>query len=605
VRDEVVVSVQKALRLAHRDPEHISALRTILAIIRKYATKLTPTTTIETTVDLDAHLTRALDDLKILLERAASGTSLDPLLASLQSFVKHLTTDPPEVNSDLHAFFTDLGSWFDAVLDRSEYVISLEGTSSLQELCDRARTLLTNPDVAGPSQDIRQILSFTSSFTSALSHDRALMRLTSTLDAFSIDMETLQQDALIAPGKWREELWRDFIAWVVPKILKALRNVPMPRVEYMDRNVDLALDSFVLASTDGEDVRTSASASLPPDHVELQNWNEVPLGDGEDPQTGTRTSARVHVDGLRVSASAVGYYLRYKGWWIGYSDEGVLDVSVGGENTDGLGLDIDLETDSTAWHPPPSEVDSEPDKPLFVATLVHATIPELAFTFSKSKHWILNKLFVRPILSGSVGKKVLGGMLEGQIKSGLEALEGVMRGVRKAAERRARARTAEEKVDGPGWRDYWEGLLEEVTPSEDVTEGNEAEETSYLDSNLTATLKGVVHTSTTQPIGPSSSSQAPSETVLAIGAGTHLFPYKGGPYNESPAPPPAQVAGEAMEEVKEAAEGAVDTTRGIVEGACDTTTGIVHDIEGAGERFGERESVERRRTGWRSSVFDL
>jgi hypothetical protein len=606
LRDEIVTRVQQTLLLAHRDPDHISALRTMLAIIRKYSSEFTPTTAIKPTVDLDIHLTRAFDDLKILLERGASGTSLDPLIASLRSFMKHLTTDPPEVNSDLHAFFTDLGSWFDAALDRAEYITSREGTSLLQDLYDRARMLLTDSEIEGPSQDMRQMSSFTSSFVSALSHDRALTRLTNALDALSVDTETFRQDALTAPGKWREELWRDLVAWVVPKILKALRNVPMPRVEYMDRNVDLALDSFVLASTDGEDTSTSASASFPPDRVELQNWNEVPLGDDGGLQTGTRTTARIHVDGLRVSATAVGYYLRYKGWWMGYSDEGVLDVSVGGANTDGLVVDIDLETDSNGWRPSISgEVNSDFDKPFFVVTSVHTIIPELSFTFSKSKHWILNKLFVRPILSGSIGKKVLGGMLEGQTKSGLEALEGVMRGVRKGAESRARARAKNEKMEAPVWRDYWEGLLEEVAPSEKVVEGNEVEEPHHLESNLTASVKGIVHTSTTQPITPSSSPPTPSETVLAIGAGTHLFPRKGGPYNEPPAPSPAQVAGEAMDEVREAAEDAADTTRGVVEGADDVGRGILQDVEGAGERFSERESVERQRTGWRSSVFDL
>ena len=83
-------------------------------------------------------------------------------------------------------------------------------------------------------------------------------------------MKNLRHDAL-APGKWREEVWRDLVEWVVPKILKALSSVSIPRVEYMDPNVDLALDSFLMTSADDDGVGTSASASLAPDHVELQN----------------------------------------------------------------------------------------------------------------------------------------------------------------------------------------------------------------------------------------------------------------------------------------------------------------------------------------------
>jgi hypothetical protein len=77
----------------------------------------------------------------------------------------------------------------------------------------------------------------------------------------------------------------------------------MPRVEYMDRNVDLALDSFLMTSAVDGCRGTSASSSLAPDYVELQNWNEVRLDDGSNAQALART---------RKTARAIGYYLRSK-----------------------------------------------------------------------------------------------------------------------------------------------------------------------------------------------------------------------------------------------------------------------------------------------------
>jgi hypothetical protein len=44
-------------------------------------------------------------------------------------------------------------------------------------------------------------------------------------------------------------------------------------------------------------------------------------------------------------------------------------------------------------------------------------------------------------------------MLEGQTKSGLEALEGVMRGVRKGVERRERAKDEKVEIEAPMGRD--------------------------------------------------------------------------------------------------------------------------------------------------------
>jgi hypothetical protein len=100
LEDEVIDRVQETITRAHRNPQYRSALRTMLKIIRKYTTKFLLTAssvprdspiTIEPIIDLDKHITLVLADLKIFLERCASGTALDPLLAAFRSFVIHIS----------------------------------------------------------------------------------------------------------------------------------------------------------------------------------------------------------------------------------------------------------------------------------------------------------------------------------------------------------------------------------------------------------------------------------------------------------------------------------------------------------------------------------
>jgi len=68
----------------------------MLKTIRKYTTKFllaassVSPITIEPIIDLDKHITLVLADLKIFLERCASGTALDPLLAAFRSFIIHI-----------------------------------------------------------------------------------------------------------------------------------------------------------------------------------------------------------------------------------------------------------------------------------------------------------------------------------------------------------------------------------------------------------------------------------------------------------------------------------------------------------------------------------
>ena len=96
LKDEVINRVRETITRAHRNPQYRSALRTMLKIIRKYTTKFLLAAssvsrdspiTIEPIIDLDKHITLVLADLKVFLERCASGTALDPLLAAFRSFI--------------------------------------------------------------------------------------------------------------------------------------------------------------------------------------------------------------------------------------------------------------------------------------------------------------------------------------------------------------------------------------------------------------------------------------------------------------------------------------------------------------------------------------
>ncbi|KIM78340.1 hypothetical protein PILCRDRAFT_824550, partial [Piloderma croceum F 1598] len=618
LKDEFVDRVQETIIRAHKTPQYRSALRTMIKVIRKYTTKLSLAAssipqgspiTIDPTIDLDRHVARALLDLKILLERCASGTPLDPFLAALKSFVIHISTAPNDtsITTDIEEFFSDLGRWLDASLCRLEYVTSQEGISSLENLYTRARTLLT--DTSTPwAQDFGKLSFLADSFIIALTHDRALTRFMNALDAFSVHARNLRRDALKASvrthQKWREELWRDLAGWVMPRVLRMLRSVPMPRVEYMDANIDLALDSLLLTSSK---TGVGASASLAPDHVLLQNWSEIRLDmtDGANSRALTSTRMRLHVDDLRLSARGVGYYLRYKGL-VGYSDEGIGSLDVGRREKvgDGLSFDIEVEMDTASW----DNLSNDCDK-LFAVSSVNATIPGLSVSLDKSQHRILNKLFIQPLAAGLVGRTVLGRVVEGQVRKGLEALELVLRGIVRGAERKAEERTMEGdemETEGPEWGDYWEALLDGVTPTDDVTE-EEGNEPPLVESNTAATLKGIVHTTTTQQHPSASSPPTPSETVLAVGAGAQLFPNKGVPHSPplSPSTAAANVAREVVDEAEEAIEAVGDVVGGIVEGAVDDAARMRVDVDNAEVRFEARESVEKRRKGWRSSVFNL
>ncbi|KAJ7128106.1 hypothetical protein C8R46DRAFT_972805 [Mycena filopes] len=594
VRGIVVGRVQEIVLQAHRNPEHQAAISAILIILRKYSEKLTAVAesteqpvTIDTQIDVSTPFYEAVLDFKVLLERFASGRSLDPLLRVFKTAVADVLDAPTEAGAEVKRYFTDLGRWMERALAEPQFAASRLGTRTAEELYDAGRLLLAAESNAQWARDIRSLMAEAHSFAQALESDASTQRLIKSLQSVLSALRGLAKDLLSsgsnAQHKWRNELLKDLLGWLVPRILKSLRSLPMPRVEFQNGMFDIAIDALLLTSA-------SASASLAPDHIWVQNWNEVKvdMAASASPETSSRT--RVHIDGVRVAAHGIGYYFKYKGA-IPYSDEGVLDVDIGRPDAVGEGLTVDLEIETT------QEERDTPGAPLFKVVDVNVSVPGLAFVITHSKHWILNSVLLQP-LAGPAVRVVLAHILEQQIRRGVEWADRWISTIFvEAAQFNALRRTPGES---PLMEDYWNAVLT-VTPA--FVQSHEDDSGPAVETHTEPTFKGFIHTTITLP-DDSDAPSPPEETILAIGGGAQLFPNKGGPYDVDE-PTVAEVAREAVEEVQEAVVESVGKTREVVEAAEDEAVRIRGEFERAEERKIAREKFERHRGGWRSRAFDL
>jgi hypothetical protein len=122
-------------------------------------------------------------------------------------------------------------------------MLLLAKASHLSNIYTRAHILLTDSSTPW-AQDLHTLSSLSDAFLTAYSRDRASTRFANA------HVRKYRGDVLTASAraqrKWREELWRDLVEWVLPRVLRMLKSVPMPWVEYTDANLDLALDSLML-----------------------------------------------------------------------------------------------------------------------------------------------------------------------------------------------------------------------------------------------------------------------------------------------------------------------------------------------------------------------
>ncbi|KAI0746172.1 hypothetical protein C8Q76DRAFT_706217 [Earliella scabrosa] len=418
LRAAIIRRLQEAVARAHRQPSFQAAFRTILALSRKYAAKVrmaadvastaqAPDIRVTPVVWADPMFARALKDLKILLERISSGRSLDALFDALGSLVSDIVTAPADVLSEspnkaaMRDWFASLGEWLDSALADADYATSRIGQVRIEVLYDDARRIadeaLSDPDSQWVKH-LRTLLGEVEAFVANLRADRTTGNLVQKLEDLvsavaAVGTSTAPKVAREKVERARRDAWKGLVLWLLPRVMRVVSAIPMPRVEFVSETIEAAVDALLLTAPrarDGEALRgetLGVQTSLLPDRVRVESWNELVVevdttaqdseqgeihpkspgswmdwiagtGHSRDrpfightatsnptshtrtrttTMTWTRTRAKIHVEGIRVSSHDVAYYVHYKGArccgvrlpCTAYEDEGLVSVDVG------------------------------------------------------------------------------------------------------------------------------------------------------------------------------------------------------------------------------------------------------------------------------------
>ncbi|RPD68312.1 hypothetical protein L226DRAFT_617578 [Lentinus tigrinus ALCF2SS1-7] len=313
-------------------------------------------------------------------------------------------------------FARRVGDWLDRALADPSFASSRVGQVRIEFLYDEARRIVDR-SLSDPGshwvQHIRTLISEVDAFAAGLQKDRTTQKLVNALsnlvtsfkDATATALWTAPKIARNRAERAKQEAMKSFMLWLLPRVLRAVSAIPMPRVEFVNNTVEAAIDALLLTAPTGGSRSESLGmqASLVPDRMRVESWNEVvvevdntvmdsavsdipqksssplmTLFAGMSPsanhghqslesrmtrtttQTRTRTRARVHVEGMRGDAHDVAYYVLYKGAQCcgmplpctSYEDEGLISVDIGetaasSATGTGLSFDVELEFDSS------------------------------------------------------------------------------------------------------------------------------------------------------------------------------------------------------------------------------------------------------------------
>ncbi|TFY83363.1 hypothetical protein EWM64_g649 [Hericium alpestre] len=623
LQDSVVRRVQDVMLLAHSDPPHRRALRTILGLVRKHAEKLKAsvqsaadgpaTVEIEASVYVEPRLAEALLRLKDLLSRFAAGHPLDPLIYSFRKVLVEIINIPVQEESSIRSYLHAVGIWLDQALNERSFATSPEGSRSLEQLYDRGRELLATERDSALLQDARTFLEELQTFMRALTSDKATSAFVAALDELAVSLEVLGisliSDAAAIARQRRTELMKTALGWLLPRIFYHVKAIPIPRIEYKDDSFEIAIGPALLTPA-------SACASLLPDHLRIENLSEVSITTaGPDRQRGQADAdvdianrMHIHLDGMRVSASGLGYRFLLKGL-VGYEDQGLLSLEAGGSGVIAEGLKIDIVLDMVV---PTGDEDydtatGDQQNAFFHVHSIHVDIPGLHFAIDRSRHWIFNKLLVQP-LSGFVVRQVLGRLLETRLRVALDGLGQTLGQICRQAVKNA----AHEERSSPSYQDYWTAVLQSIEVSAGIVDAedegrgsSEPESQPTMATNTNVSRKGITQTTVEEPdleAGPSGTS---SETVMAIGIVPQVVQGETGAYAEDDSERHQPTFGFAITSIREGLEIGEDKATKIAVDAAKSAERANLEVVRAEKRWTMRQQMERRRSGWKSDAFNL
>ena len=560
---------------------------------------------------MDPHLSAALENVRVILERF-SGHNLDLLLTKVSRVVSDIG-DASETG--LPAWLNATSAWVDQSLRHPGWLGTEEGREEGGRLYDWVVRLFTEDPTL--KADGRGILDEVHAIISGLKDDRAISR--AALATRRLEEHVANFGAAVAGDmlmrEWprlKQELWNDVFRWLLPRILRVISVIPLPRVELKSDALDLVFDRLTLSSP-----------SFIPDHIRITNYSDVLLDASDATSDGSyeftsSTRSKIAIDGLRISAQDIAYYMNAKGpVYTGWLDSGLLTIDVGQQGTSGGGIKIAVDLEFAS-----QKLSHTDNVDLFKVLEVKVDVPGLKFILNDTRHWIFNKVILQP-LAGPIIRRLLSFVLSAQIRNYLETLNRSLARIRDTA-------TTHADGDGasPSLQDYLIALLTQGqagglgggfrrsrTPSpsssrfrgrgsdhssESRNEEEGAADTIKTRTHIEPTAKGIIRTSITETVD----GDPINETSIAVGIGEQILPGVGGP-NEELTPTLVDEARRAMDEVDHLRE---QVGRGATEVKTEInkTRDIVQQrMERAAVRLQKQREREGRKGGWRSDAFDL
>ncbi|KAJ3501731.1 hypothetical protein NLJ89_g9206 [Agrocybe chaxingu] len=292
---------------AQSDEDYRQALDTIFNVIHKRLDRTMdaasdPNVTLASFIadpTPEQHIPKALTLMRVLIERLA-GTELEPLFQCARGCSNTIVRD-----DELKAWFDDFVRTTRKNLAEPGYARSDEAQSKRRELRVRWRTLLEKDEKWRAAVDNVKVE--LGKIDEGLRNDEDLNRLKASHQKLGDDLERgltevgkeaqTGMQAAIEQATW---FWQDLFKVYIPRVLSKMRDLPIPRTEYKDSDIEFVLENLDISSL-----------NVLPSHVYIRNITDVDIQTSAKPSTPSHTQVgtltHIQIQALQLSLKDVSF----------------------------------------------------------------------------------------------------------------------------------------------------------------------------------------------------------------------------------------------------------------------------------------------------------
>ncbi|GAA5971347.1 hypothetical protein JCM3765_007011 [Sporobolomyces pararoseus] len=314
-------------------PEYSEAINTLSGLGRKYfelakeeIVDAAQATTANIKLDGEPNQ-EAENALSLFRQIVESFTGdLTPALKAASALYKHLENDER---------FQKIWNEFEELTDRAindpGYVTSEKASRRFEKIYNEARSIVeANSEW---KKDANTAISEAQKLLDHAANDKALLAFSDACEKLGESTFDFAETGVNLVGSGGGDLWKDVSQVFLPRLLGALKEIPLPRVEFTSEDLDLIVDNIRFES-----------ASFIPDGAHFRSVLDYTTQKGYAAYASEgHVSTTLSFAGLRMSAKSISYYINKKTGWVGLEDSGLLDIYLGSEHPDAdNGLDVTL-----------------------------------------------------------------------------------------------------------------------------------------------------------------------------------------------------------------------------------------------------------------------